>query len=59
MAISAPDRVATDTAEVQRPAKDSQPHTGPVFRLLAKVSKWSMEYADYHYGHCDWRKIAI
>ena len=59
MTLPAPEKVATGTAEVQRPATDSQPHSSPVSRLLARVSKWSMEYADYHYNHCDWRRIAI
>ena len=53
--------VSTDsgTYEVQFPDNDSLPHIGPVYRLLARVSKWSMEYADYHYEHCDWRRIAV
>ena len=61
MAVSTPDKVSTDsgTSEAQFPANDSLPHIGPVSRLLARVSKWSMEYADYHYEHCDWRRIAI
>ena len=61
MAVSAPDKVTIDngTPEAQPPAKVSRPHSGPVSRLLAKVSKWSMEYAEYHYDRCDWRRIAI
>ena len=59
MTVTAPDKVAADTAVARHATKDPQPHSGPVSRMLAKVNKWSMEYADYHYSHCDWRRIAI
>ncbi len=61
MAVSVPHQVATDTGapEVQFPARDSQPHTGPVSRLLAKVSKWPMEYANYQMETGLWRKLAL
>ncbi len=59
MADSIPEQVAAGTPEVELQTKDSRPHNRPVSRLLAKVSKLSLEYADYHYEHCDWRRMAI
>ena len=61
MATLTPDKVSLDIATTDAPAapQDAKAHTGPVARLLAKVSKLSDEYADYQMETGTWRKIAI
>ena len=61
MATSTPEKVTPNTGITEAPAapQDTKVHTGPVARLLAHVSKWSSEYADYQMETCVWRKIAI
>ena len=61
MATLAPDKVSLDTATAEFPAapQDAKAHTGPFARLLARVSKWSGDYADYQMETGTWRKIAI
>ena len=65
MATFTPDKVTTDASSSQAPpaAQDGKRHTGLVSRLLAKVSRWSGEYAEYKVAHqldqCDWRKISL
>ena len=61
MAVSVPHQVATDTGapEVQFQARDSQPHTGPIARLLAKVSRLNSDYANYQMETGIWRKLAL
>lgn len=60
MATASPTKVNPDiTPETPAAPQDSKAHTGPVARLLARVSKWSGEYADYQMETCTWRKIAI
>ncbi|MYC37852.1 MAG: hypothetical protein F4X66_13215 [Chloroflexi bacterium] len=61
MATFTPDKVSLDTATVATPAapQDAKAHNGPVARLLARVSKWSDDYADYQMETGTWRKIAI
>ena len=57
MATLTPDKVSQDTATAA--PQDAKAHTGPVARLLARVSKWSGDYADYQMETGVWRKIAI
>ncbi len=62
MATFTPDKVFPDTtAAAVFPAapQDFKAHTGLVARLLARVSKWSGDYADYQMESCVWRKLAI
>ena len=59
MATLTPDKVSPDTINVPTAPQDAKAHTGPVARLLAKVSKLSDEYADYQMETGTWRKIAI
>ncbi len=61
MATFTPDKVSQDTATTKFPAapQDSEAHTGPVARLLARVSKGLGDYADYQMETCTWRKLAI
>ena len=66
MATFTPDKVAPNTpslykSEAEFPAapQDSKAHTGPVARLLARVSKWSGDYADYQMEVGVWRKLAL
>ncbi len=60
MATFTPDKVSPDTTTVTPAApQDAKAHTGPVARLLAKVSKLSDEYADYQMETGTWRKLAI
>ena len=59
MVASVPERVNPDTTTPRATEQNTKTHTGPISRMLAKVSKWSMEYADYHYERCDWRRMAI
>ncbi len=49
----------TNTPEAPAAERDTKLHTGPVARLLAQVSKWSGEYADYQMENGVWRKLAI
>ena len=59
MATFTPDKVSLDTTVTRAAPQDSKAHTGPVARLLAKVSKLSDEYADYQMETGTWRKLAI
>ena len=59
MATLTPDKVSPDTVNVPTAPQDAKAHTGPVARLLARVSKWSGDYADYQMETGAWRKIAI
>ena len=61
MSVLVSDKESTNTgsAEVLPPDQDAEVRAGPVSRLLARVSKWSIEYAEYRLEHCDWRRIAI
>ena len=61
MATFTPDKVIkdTNTAEIPAAERDTKLHTGPVARLLAQVSKWSSDYADYQMENGVWRKLAI
>ena len=61
MATLTPDKVSVDTASADFPSAPqySKAHVGPVARLLARVSKWSGDYADYQMERGVWRKIAI
>ena len=59
MATFTPDKVSLDTTVTPAAPQDSKAHIGPVARLLARVSKWSDEYADYQMETGTWRKIAI
>ena len=61
MATFTPDKVSLDTATTVTSAapQDAKAHTGPVARLLAKVSKLSDEYAEYQMETGTWRKLAI
>ena len=60
MATFTPDKVSLDTATVTPAApQDSKAHSGPVARLLARVSKGLGDYAEYQMERGVWRKIAI
>ena len=61
MVVSTPDKgsLTPGDAEVRTADQRADPHTGPFSRLLAKVSKWSSEYAEYRLSQCDWRKISV
>ncbi len=61
MATFTPDKVSRNTGTAEFPAapQDSKAHTGPVAHLLAKVSKWSGDYADYQMEAGVWRKLAL
>ncbi len=61
MATLTPDKVSLDTASTDSQAAppDSKAPAGPVARLLARVSKWSGDYADYQMETGVWRKLAI
>ena len=61
MATFTPEKVTPDTGIAEFPAapQDSKAHTGPVARLLARVSKWSGDYAEYQMEAGTWRKLAI
>lgn len=61
MATFTLDKVSLDTATVATTAapQDAKAHNGPVARLLARVSKWSDDYADYQMETGTWRKLAI
>ena len=61
MAVCTPDKVSLDTATADFPAapQDSKAHASPVARLLARVSKWSGDYAEYQMEAGVWRKISI
>ena len=59
MATFTPDKVSLDTNVTPATPQDAKAHTGPVARLLAKVSKLSDEYADYQMETGTWRKLAI
>jgi len=53
-------KTSPDSATAHTPlAQDAKLHTGPVARLLAKVSKLSNDYADYQMESCAWRKMSI
>ncbi len=54
-----PDKVSLAAAEVRPAAPAAKPHTGPVARLLAQVSKLSSGYADYQMEQGVWRKLAL
>ena len=41
MATFTPDKVSLDTAVTPAAPQDAKAHTGPVARLLARVSKWT------------------
>lgn len=58
MATFTPDKVSLDTTTPAAP-QDAKAHNGPVARLLARVSKWSDDYADYQMETGTWRKLAI
>ena len=60
MATFTPDKVSLDTTTAAPAApQDSKAHTGPVARLLARVSKGLGDYAEYQMERGVWRKIAI
>ena len=61
MATFTPDKVSLDTATTVTPAapQDAKAHSGPVARLLARVSKGLGDYAEYQMEAGVWRKIAI
>ena len=46
-------------AETPVAPQDSKAHTGPVARLLSRVSKGLGDYAEYQMEACIWRKISI
>ena len=57
--VSDKESANSGSAQARPPDQDVEVPAGPVSRLLAKVSKWSIEYAEYRLEHCDWRRIAI
>ena len=61
MATFTHDTITPNSGTTETPAapQDSKAHTGPVARLLARVSKWSGDYAEYQMESGIWRKIAI
>lgn len=60
MATFTPDKISPETAAEVRPAEQADKlHTGPVARLLARVSKWSNDYAEYQMDAGTWRKLAL
>ena len=61
MATFTPDKISQDSAitEVPSAERETKLHSGPVARLLARVSKWSGDYADYQMENGVWRKLAI
>ncbi len=61
MATLTPDKISRNCGAPESPAaqQDSKLHAGPVARLLARVSRWSSEYADYQMENGSWRKLAI
>ena len=61
MATLTPEKIFQDTPTHEAPAGAPEPglHAGPVARLLARVSRWSDEYADYQMDRGSWRKLAI
>ena len=61
MATFTPDKVSrnSNASDVPVEGRDSKLNTGPVARLLARVSKWSSDYAEYQMENGVWRKIAI
>ena len=61
MATMTNDKISQDTNATNIPVQgqDAKLHNGPVARLLARVSKWSSEYAEYQMENGVWRKIAI
>ena len=63
MATFTPDKVSRNSnvsaSEIPVEGRNSELDTGPVARLLARVSKWSSDYAEYQMENGVWRKIAI
>ena len=61
MATFTPDKISRNSSasEIPTAERETKLHTGPVARLLAQVSKWSGEYADYQMENGVWRKLAI
>ena len=61
MATFTPDKVSRNcnASDVPVEGRDSKLNTGPAARLLARVSKWSSDYAEYQMENGVWRKIAI
>jgi hypothetical protein len=61
MATFTPDKVSLDTTlgTASAAPQEAKAHNGPVARLLARVSKWSGDYADYQMATGAWRKISI
>ena len=59
MATFTRDKVSLDTTVTPAAPQDAKAHTGPFARLLARVSKWSDNYAEYQMERGVWRKIAI
>ncbi len=49
----------TGMVQIPDPAKSSRAHSGPVARLLARVSKLSDTYAAYEMENGVWRKLAL
>ncbi len=45
--------------EVRLKGEDTKLHTGPVRRLLAKVSKMTSDYTEYKLDNCDWRRLSL
>ncbi len=61
MATLTPERVSPDanSAEAPAPVQDSKLHTGPVARLLAKMSRCSNDYPHHQMDSGNWRNIAL
>ena len=61
MATLTPNTVTPNSGSAGTSAapQDSQAHTGPVARLLSRVSKGLGDYAEYQMEAGIWRKISI
>ena len=61
MATSTPNKVSRTNANPVIPAaeRDAKVHTGPVARLLAKVSRMGDVHAKYKLDKCTWRELAL
>ena len=47
------------TAELPGAPQETKLHSGPIARLLAQVSQWAGDYADYQLEKCAWRQLSI
>ena len=63
MSVLTSDKVTTEanttTPGPSAAERDAKVHTGPVARLLAKVSHWAGEYSEYQFENCYSRRMVL